>query len=174
MYYFCCFRPNQDRRRSGCPTRTHRLLNSAVRCLDSKSTSNALVLIISTEFRGSFCTWSFNDLLLQFCNRTEIAFVHLTYSYSGIHYAYIFSRPMGKPTICIGENKGADQLRGNREADQRLCFRYSDSTIPLLLKSENSSFYIALFCACTGRLVSDLFGSHIVGFPTRWLIYLDK
>ena len=36
--------------------------------------------------------------------------------------------------------KGADQLRGNREADQRLCFRYSDSTIPLLLKSEISSF----------------------------------
>ena len=50
------------------------------------------------------------------------------------------NRPMGKPTICIGENKGADQLRGNREADQRLCFRYSDSIIPLLLKSEISSF----------------------------------
>ena len=50
------------------------------------------------------------------------------------------SRPMGKPTICIGENKDADQLRGNREADQRLCFRYWDSTIPLLLKSEISSF----------------------------------
>ena len=45
---------------------------------------------------------------------------------------------MGKPTICIGENKGADQLRGNREADQRLCFRCMDSTI-LLLKSEISS-----------------------------------
>ena len=27
------------------------------------------------------------------------------------------------------ENKDADQLRGNREADQRLCFRYMDSTI---------------------------------------------
>ena len=50
------------------------------------------------------------------------------------------SRPMAKPTICIGENKDADQLRGNLEADQRLCFRYSDSTIPLLLKSEISSF----------------------------------
>ena len=49
---------------------------------------------------------------------------------------------MGKPTICIGENNGADQLRGNREADQRLCFRYSDSTIPLLRKSEISSFYL--------------------------------
>ena len=47
---------------------------------------------------------------------------------------------MGKPTICICENKDADQLRDNREADQRLCFRYTDSTLPLLLKSEISSF----------------------------------
>ena len=47
---------------------------------------------------------------------------------------------MRKTTICIGENKAADQLRGNREADQRLCFRYSDSTLPLLLESEISSF----------------------------------
>ena len=42
---------------------------------------------------------------------------------------------MGKPTICIGKNKDADQLRGNREADRRLCFCYLESTIPLLLKS---------------------------------------
>ena len=41
-----------------------------------------------------------------------------------------------QPTFCICENKDADQLRGNREADQRLCFRYIDSTIPLLSKSE--------------------------------------
>ena len=57
------------------------------------------------------------------------------------------SRHMGRPTICTGENKGADQLRSknkgadqlrsNCEADQRLCFRYTDSTmstIPLLYK----------------------------------------
>ena len=43
------------------------------------------------------------------------------------------------PAFCICENKDADQLRGNREADQRLCFRYTDSTIPLLSKSEISS-----------------------------------
>ena len=49
---------------------------------------------------------------------------------------------MTKPDFCLGENKGADQLRGNREADQRLCFRYSDSKIPLLLKSEISSFWL--------------------------------
>ena len=71
---------------------------------------------------------------------------------------------MGKPTICIGENKDADQLRANREADQRLCFSYLDSTIPLLLKFEISGFF-SLFCACTGWFVSDLFGNHIVGFP---------
>ena len=43
---------------------------------------------------------------------------------------------MGNPTICIGENKGADQLCGNREADQRLCFCFTDSSIPLLSKSK--------------------------------------
>ena len=48
---------------------------------------------------------------------------------------------MGKPTICIGENKDADQLPDNREADQCLCFRYTDSTIPLLPKSEIPRFY---------------------------------
>ena len=53
------------------------------------------------------------------------------------------SHLMRKATICICENKDADQLHGNREADQRLCFRYMDSTIPLLLKSEISSFWPA-------------------------------
>ena len=46
---------------------------------------------------------------------------------------------MRKPAFCICESKDADQLRGNREADQRLCFRYTDSTIPLFSKSEISS-----------------------------------
>ena len=45
------------------------------------------------------------------------------------------SHHIGNSTICIGENKCADQLRSN---DQRLCFRFSDSTIPLLLKAFNS------------------------------------
>ena len=44
-----------------------------------------------------------------------------------------------KPDFGICKNKDADQLSGNREADQRLCFRYSDSTIPLLPTSEISS-----------------------------------
>ena len=62
------------------------------------------------------------------------------YSTSCTFERHYMSHRMGKPTICIGENKDADQLRGNREADQRLCFRYKDSTTPLLLKSEISRF----------------------------------
>ena len=49
---------------------------------------------------------------------------------------------MRKLAFCICENKDtaavADQLPGNREADQRLCFRYTDSTTPLFSKSEIS------------------------------------
>ena len=46
---------------------------------------------------------------------------------------------MRKPTICIYENKAADQLNSNCEADQHLCFHYMDSKIPLLFKSKISS-----------------------------------
>ena len=65
---------------------------------------------------------------------------------------------MRKPTFCICENKDADQLHGNREADQPLCFRYTDSTIPLLSKSENFQ-PLAIFCSCTAWFVSDLVGN---------------
>ena len=66
---------------------------------------------------------------------------------------------MRKPAFCICENKDADQLRGNREADQRLCFRYTDSAIPLLPKSEISIKPLAIFCDSTARFVSYLVGN---------------
>ena len=61
---------------------------------------------------------------------------------------------MRKQTFCICENKDADQLRGNREADQRLCFRYMDSAIPLLSKFQASSHLVWLcspVCVGSGR-----------------------
>ena len=63
---------------------------------------------------------------------------------------------MRKPAFCMCENKDADQLRSNCAADQRLCFRYTDSTISLLPKSEISP--LAIFCVCTAWFVSDLVG----------------
>ena len=46
------------------------------------------------------------------------------------HGAY---EPRHEKNGCLHmRNKDADQLRGSREADQRLRFRYTESTIPLL------------------------------------------
>ena len=69
---------------------------------------------------------------------------------------------MRKPTICICENKGADQLHSNCEADQRLCFRYTDSTITLLSKSKISSLYSHLLCLYSPVCVGP------VGKPYCW------
>ena len=64
---------------------------------------------------------------------------------------------MRKPAFCICKNKDTDQLRGNREADQRLCFRYTDSTIPILPKSEIQNFNaLTILYGCTAWFVSDL------------------
>ena len=50
--------------------------------------------------------------------------------------------PHGKTNHHPGRKERCSQLPRNREADQRLCFRYSDSTILLLLKSEIPSFLL--------------------------------
>ena len=73
------------------------------------------------------------------------------------------SRVMRKPTFCICENNGADQLRSNCEADLCLCFRYTDSTIPTSLIRDFQP--LAVFCGCTAvQFVLDLVRNHIVGF----------
>ena len=69
---------------------------------------------------------------------------------------------MRKPGFCICENKDADQLRSNCAADQRICFRYTDSTIPLLPKFQASRHLLWLYspvCVGPGRIVSDLVGN---------------
>ena len=66
---------------------------------------------------------------------------------------------MRKLTICKCRTKGVDQqteLCSNSKADQHLCFRYTDFTIPLHSKS------LAVYCACTTQFVSDLFGNKTV------------
>ena len=55
-------------------------------------------------------------------------------------YGELINEPRHEKTgFCICENKDTNQLRGNREADQRLCFCCIDSTIPLLPLYEISS-----------------------------------
>ena len=60
------------------------------------------------------------------------------------------SRVLRKPAFSICKNKDADQLCGYRKADQHLCFRYTDTKIPLLSNSEISSFYPSSVAVQTG------------------------
>ena len=62
---------------------------------------------------------------------------------------------MGKPTICIGENKGADQLRGNREAvTAKLISAFVFATrIVQFLFYINPKFQVSISFLCLYRLV---------------------
>ena len=77
---------------------------------------------------------------------------------------------MRKPAFCKCENKDADQLRGNREADQRLCFRHTDSTILLLSKSEISGLWPSSVAVQSG-LCQTWSKPPQTGFLTTRLIY---
>ena len=94
---------------------------------------------------------SLEKMLLTLCYNCDSTIMNCSFEFGpAIHHIprnivvqidlYDRSRIVRKPDFCLGENKGADQLRGNREADQRLCFRYTDSIFRLLLISEISSF----------------------------------
>ena len=69
------------------------------------------------------------------------------------------SRLMGKPTICICENKDADQLRGNREADH--AFVFAKWIVQFLLylypKFQASSI---LLCLCSSVCVGPVQKPH--------------
>ena len=89
----------------------------------------------------SFTITKYTVKFLNFQTPENFAVIYLKFKQNGQTLEYL-SRDVRKPDFCICENKDADQLRGNREADQRLCFRYTDSTVPLVSKSEISSLYL--------------------------------
>ena len=55
--------------------------------------------------------------------------------------------------------KGADQLCSYCTADPRLCFRHTDSTIPLLTIYFQNVKFLAFFCDCKDQFESDLVGN---------------
>ena len=69
---------------------------------------------------------------------------------------------MRKLDFCLWENKDADQLHSNCEADQCLCFRYTDGTIPYLLKSE-----VGLCETWSGQVEHEK--SFITSVPVHWV-----
>ena len=75
---------------------------------------------------------------------------------------------MRKPTMCIGENKGADQLAVTLKLISAFVFA---ARIVQFLFFLNPNPKFQAYSQLLGRFVSDLFGNHIVGFPMGWLIY---
>ena len=91
-------------------------------------------LLFSRNQSGNHYLDGYNDEIMAFAKSCLLS----------CHYLPVFSDKylslvVRKPDFCICENKDADQLRSNREVDQRLCFRYTASTIPLLSMYEISS-----------------------------------
>ena len=69
---------------------------------------------------------------------------------------------MGKPSIYKGENKGADHLRSNCEAD--MCLVFAARIVQSFFFLNQNCMLLACICDYT---VSDLVGTQIVGFLTR-------
>ena len=67
-------------------------------------------ILLSGPSSGNFCFASSTSVSVDYFiheKQLPLSICHL-------------SRVMRKPTFCVCENKDADQLRGNLEADQRL------------------------------------------------------
>ena len=80
--------------------------------ISMKQKNAILIAFVLTQYDGLLSIRMQLAILLQFkCPSFRIALDDV-------------SRRIRKQAICICENKGADQLRSNCEADQRLCFRY--------------------------------------------------
>ena len=87
------------------------------------SVSNSAILVKNSSFQNEslHAKASTSDKTESGNNLHEVEMNHQNGQVSATWENRIFA-------LC--ENKDADQLRGNREADQRLCFRHLDSTIP--------------------------------------------
>ena len=119
------------------------------------------------------CCHRFPNMLNRLNNQIKLNSITIRKSLN-LH----LSRVMRKPNFYICENKGADQLCSNCTADQRLCFRYTDSTIPPLLIPIFK--ILAFFCGCTGLFVSDLVGNsgflatRLISFVNRLIIPINN
>ena len=103
------------------------LFNDRARVMFFQWIKSNVAINIREILHGYMSLYKFDSLCFMF----ELRFLSTSQHY--------MSRVMRKQTFCMWENKDTDQLRSNCEADQRLCFCYTDTTIPPLSKSKISS-----------------------------------
>ena len=93
---------------------------------------------IELNFEKSYSSFSSPFHNWEICDNMHLKISEIPHRlkhYFGVKISHV----MRKPTFCIFENSGTDQLHSSCEADQDLCFRYMDSKIPLLPRSKISS-----------------------------------
>ena len=122
------------------PNDVNNLLPFSDSFINNKRQSNEILNIIKVA-SSIFFTSVFRDNTGFYTKYMLANFRICLRKFTKIYLAVEMIRGVGKQTFCMCENKDADQLRGNRNADRRLCFRYIDSTIPLLPKSEIPSLW---------------------------------
>ena len=109
---------------------------------------NSIIICLSELMEIEFASFHIGFLYSHDCPNSVYIFLAI--------YIYM-SLVMRKPAFCTCKNKDADQLRGNREADQRLCFGYIVQSLYFLNTKFQGS--IAILCGCIARFVSDLVGN---------------
>ena len=114
--------------------------------------SYAVAQILSKACCGTYCQQGLRIFLqfIKFCLQEFRSFAsawawkHLKRQLLKLVWMLMLehmNRVARKLEFCLCENKGEDQLCSNCTADQRLCFRYTASTITFLLKPEMVSFW---------------------------------
>ena len=108
-----------------------------------RSADHIFLLVLLVQCEGSEKSWV--NGMFRFLFSADFKYLGSISRYSGLLVEWPnHSEPRREKTgFCICENKTQISFAviGNREADQRLCFRYTDSTIPLLPKYKISSLY---------------------------------
>ena len=108
----------------------------------------------------NLCQWGSNTLLLD---QKSDALTTRPPSSEVYSMCELIIPPHMKTNNLHMQNKDANQLCSNCIPDQRLCFLFTDSTIPFLPKYQASNYFLwvySLVCVIPGQKPRLLFFSH--------------
>ena len=142
------------------------------RCLRSRHAYDRATVPGTNRQKNDEDTIQFvNHLLIAICIQ-EIVKLKMYLTFLIIRQNYL-SPVMRKPAFCICENKGTDQLHGNRAAHQRLCFTaYTAQSLafcflnPKFQASSHLLWFYSLVCVEPGQKPQRQTFSRHVSFLT--------
>ena len=113
----------------------------------------------------------FNHIRVLWEIRLELKYKIVKFFHRALLQNTYLSRLMRKPTICICETKGTEQLCSNCEADQCLCFRYMDSTVLFLDFLMMRLIYT--LGTCIQSLLHPMCPYHLWSSRIKWYVHVE-